>query len=470
MIKELPDLPPIAKIDAGLCQKRFFRFVEIFWDIIIPEDPVWNWHIEFLCDELQEIVERVARREENPHDTIINIPPGTTKSTLITVMLPVWAWIRDPRIRALTASYSSALSTEHALLSRDILKSDRFKRYFPDIQIKTDQDNKTNYRNTKGGQRFSTSVGGSATGQHAHLLIVDDPINPKEATSEVIMTTANNFMDRTLSTRKTDKKVTATILVMQRLHTQDPTGHWLAKEGKKIKHICLPGRESKNIKPYRLKENYVDGLLDPVRMDEGVMEQLQTDLGSYGFAGQIMQTPSPDGGGIWKKWFVAIPDEDFPTDLENIGTDWDLAYTEKEENSASAYCTAGKKGTNMYIDEIGFIWAEFPKLITYMNKRRFPHYIEAKASGKSAKQVLTNRGIPAIEVEIQGGGDKIARTRLATPYAEAGQIYCRRSILDRLYNDIQQGLLLFPTTHDDLNDAVVQAINRLLAGHQQFVF
>ena len=412
----------------------------------------------------------VFARKEKLYDLIINVPPGTTKSTIATVMFPAWAWAVDPSIRSLTASYSASLSTDHSVKSRDIIRSDKYREFFPYVEIKRDQDNKTQYKNSLGGERYSTSVTGTVTGFHAHFLIVDDPLNPTEAASEIQRTRANEFMDITLSTRKVNKAVTPTILIMQRLHQEDPTGNWLNKKGKKLKHICLPGEVSKDIKPAYLKEKYINGLLDPVRLSVNDLEDLKVNLGSYGYAGQIMQTPSPEGGGIWQKWLIPVEDHLIPNlKILKIGTDWDLAYTEKETNSASAYVTAGRVGEKMYILDIGFKWLEFPKLMAYMQAQQKPHYIEAKASGKSAKQTLTNQGIPAIEVNVVGG-DKIARAHMAAPYAEAGLIYCKKSLLNTLYNDQKQGILLFPNTGDDLQDALVQSINRLLGGHQPFTF
>ena len=151
-------IPTRNQIIAEQCRRDFFTFVKTFWHIIIPEDPIYNWHIEYLCKELQTIVERVKNREDKLYDLIINIPPGTSKSTIATVMLPAWAWVIDPSIRNLTASYSSSLSTDHAVKSRDIIKSDLFKNMFPDIEIKKDQDNKTHYKNNQGGERYATSV------------------------------------------------------------------------------------------------------------------------------------------------------------------------------------------------------------------------------------------------------------------------------------------------------------------------
>jgi len=460
----------LNKAKAELCKRDFFFFLQEFWSVIIPEEPQYNWHIEYLCKELQKMVEAISNREPKEYDLIINIPPGTSKSTIATIMLPAWSWVVDPSIRNLTASYSASLSTDHALKSRDIIRSDKFKEYFPDIAIKHDQDNKTHYKNTGGGERYATSITGTVTGFHAHLIIVDDPLNPKGAASEADRTSANSFMDVTLSTRKVSKSVTPTILVMQRLHELDCTGNWLKKKGKKIKHICLPGEMSKDVNPPQLKDYYTNGMLDPVRLNNNDLTELKVNLGSYGYAGQIMQIPTPADGGIWKKWIKSVNDDNFPTDLKQIGSDWDLAYTEKETNSASAYVTAGLYNGNMYIDDIGFKWLEFPGLMTYMKSKRFPHYIEGKASGKSAKQTLTNQGIPAIEVQVDGG-DKVARATMATPYAESGMVYCRASLLEKLYNDSKQGILLFPNAeHDDLQDALVQSINRLLGAPKMVIF
>ena len=466
-------VPKTHQVKAEICKRSFFYFVKEFWSVIIPDEPVYNWHIEYLCNELQEMVQRISKREVKLYDLIINIPPGTSKSTIATVMLPAWSWTIDPRIRNLTASYSASLSTDHAVKSRDIIKSDKYKLYFPNISIKADQDNKTHYKNDYGGERYATSVTGTVTGFHAHLIIVDDPLNTKGASSEADRLTANSFMDVTLSTRKVSKSVTPTILVMQRLHQKDCTGNWLEKEGKNIKHICLPGELSNDVKPFALREKYINGLLDVKRLNDSDLKELKINLGSYGYAGQIMQTPSPLDGGIWQKWIKPIDDKELNALLPNLlklGSDWDLAYTEKQSNSASAFVTAGTIDNKMYIDDLGFDWLEFPKLMNYMKSKTAPHYIEAKASGKSAKQTLTNQGIPAIEVNVTGG-DKEARANMVTPYAESGVIYCRASLLNKLYYDNKQGILVFPNGDgDDLQDALVQSISRLLGNPQVFFF
>lgn len=450
-----------TKALSELCKRSLYRFLQEFWGVIIPEEPVYNWHVEYLCDELQDIGYNLKARNTKKHDLLINIPPGTTKSTICSVMFPAWLWAIDPTLKVITASYSGTLSTDLSVKSRDLIKSDKYIEMFPDVEIKKDSDNKTFYENELGGARIATSVTGSITGQHAHIIIIDDPLNPKEAASEAERHRAIHFYDQTINTRKIDKKITPTITIMQRLHESDPSGHLLGKKNKP-KHINLPAELTDNVRPIELKEYYIDGLLDPIRIDRQVIEESKDALGSYGYSGQFMQEPTPEGGEIWQKWFIEVDDREFPDiyNMSGVGTDWDLAYTKDDTNSASACVSSGKINEKMYIFDIDYRFLEFPDLINFMKSKKGPHYIEAKATGKSAKQTLLSMGIPSIEVNVKGG-DKVARARMSTPFAESGLCYIKKSLADMLYNDSKQGIIKFPNnTHDDLADAVSQAIQR----------
>ncbi len=448
----------LNEIKAQRCRNSFYYFFKTFWNVLESETLVDNWHIKYLCDELQIVAERVFNREKKEYDLIINIPPGTTKSTTATVMFNAWCWAVDPRVRVISSSYSNSLSIDHAIKTRDIVRSDLYHEMFG-IELKEDQSGKSQYKNTEGGERIATSTGGTVTGKHGHFIIIDDPINPKGAASEKERENANSHIKNTLNTRKVDKEVSVTILIMQRLHEDDPTGALLKRSN--VKHICLPAELSDRVQPEALKENYVDGLLDPDRLSHSVLAQSKEDLGSYGYSGQFMQAPSPEGGGVWQKWFIPVPDKEFDElELERYGTDWDLAYTEKQGNSASAYACSGRIGEKIYIDKAGYVFKEFPDLINFMGNLPQPHYIEGKASGKSAKQTLTKQGINAIEIDVTGG-DKVARARMATPTAESGRVYVRESLLDFLYFDDKQGILKFPNaSHDDLADVISQLIQR----------
>lgn len=451
-------IPTKEELRAELCKRSFFFFLKEFWDVVIPETPKIGWHIKYLCDELQYLNSFVVNRHPKPYDLIINISPGSTKSTIVSQMYNAWVWTIDPSQRFISSSYSHSLSLSQSTKTRDILLSDKYLDYFPYVSLKADQSGKSDFWNTKGGQRFTTSTNGTVTGVHAHQIIVDDPMNTRQAVSDVERETANDFVLSTLASRKVDKQITPIILIMQRLHVDDTTGEML-KKYKNIKHINLPAEETDEIKPIELRKYYIDGLMDPERLNRDVLEEAKRALGAYSYAGQFMQRPAPLDGAIWKKWLIPIHSNDIPVRLDNIGTDWDLAYTREQKNSASAYVTSGMKNGNMYITDLGFKHLEFPELIKWMENKQQPHYIENKASGKSAKQTLKSFGIAATEVKCEG--DKVARARTASPFAESGYIYIDRDLIDTLYNDREQGILMFPNnSKDDLNDAFVQAIMR----------
>lgn len=464
----------LNKAAAELCRRKFSFFVKEFWSTIIAEELVWSTHMDVICDEIQLVYERTFLQPDSDntekqirlpklYDLIINIPPGTSKSTIVTIMAPAWAWTRDASLRMITGSYSDSLATEHSVKSRDIIQSDKYKLYFPEIHIKDHKGLKTNYETTANGQRFATSVGGTVTGVHAHVLTIDDPLNPKQAASKLECKSANDWMDKTLSMRKVDKSVSVTILIMQRLSVDDCTGHALSKKKENVKHICLPAELSDNVAPEELRNIYKDGLLDPNRLSLEILIEAKKDLGSSAYAGQMGQRPAPEGGEIWQKWFVEIDDHLFPDidEAVDIGSDWDLAYTKDDKNSASAYFTSGKIDGGIYLFDFGWDWLEFPELIKWMKTKDGPHYIEAKASGKSAKQTLTKYGIPAIEVNIKGGADKVARAKMATPTAEAGLVHIKKSMAQKLYHDERQGILFFPNgAYADLADALAQTLQR----------
>lgn len=283
-----------------LCQRSFYFFIQEMWDSIVPEEPVWNWHIEYLADELQYIAERIFEGKPKEYDLIINISPGTTKSITCSVMFPIWCWTRMPSMQSICSSYTNPLALHLAVLSRDVLYSDKFRALFPEIEVRLDEKQKSNFKTLHGGQRIATSVGGSVTGMHGHVLITDDPLNPKEAAGKAVLDSTNHWLDNTLLTRKVDKKVTPHILIMQRLHQDDPTGHILEKHSDRLKHICLPAEDSYEIKPADLREYYVDGLMDPIRLSRDVLKEAHTDLGDFGYAGQFGQHPVPRSGGMFK--------------------------------------------------------------------------------------------------------------------------------------------------------------------------
>lgn len=471
--------PTLDEITAEQCRRSFYRFFLEMWETIEASvELVPNWHIEYLCNQLQDVYETWERKEQQP-DVLINVPPGTSKSTTVTQLFPAWLWLKHPATRVISSSYAAALSVSHSVKTRDCVTSPKFQRLFPGrVEAKDDQDGKTDYRNTAGGQRFSTSTSGAVTGNHADFILIDDPLNPLAGASEAGRAAAQSHL-KTLSTRKTDKARTVTILVMQRIHEEDPAGVWLAS-GRPLRHICLPGEltvsadgeRGAQVRPAALRDFYVDNLLDVRRLPRQVLSELQVALGSYGYAGQVQQLPAPDEGGILKKaWFKRITWLEF---LAKEGVeravwqfDADTAYTEKQKNDPSALLASCYLGQTLYVRWVGEMWLELPelkkKLMVLVAAHGYTHasklHIEPKASGKSVVQEL--RSISQLNVVEAPAppDDKTTRVSAAAPFIEAGRVV----LIDGAWNEafISQASSFPNAAHDDMLDCLTQAIARV---------
>ncbi len=498
------------KILAKRCRTDFYFFVKQFWHAVITEDPVYNWHIKEICLVLQEYAFRVIQRKPKKKDIVINVSPGSTKSTIITQMYPVWCWIAElpndlkeetlkaneeigvlidmgitPKrvkgklngadLRFITGSHRSDLSLEHADYSKDILNCDRFQKYFPEIRLRHDKKAKSNYKNTKMGARVSTSTGAMIMGFHAHFIIIDDPIDPKGTNSDVERVTANDWLRKTLSTRKVNKLITLTILVMQRLHEDDPTGDMLAKGEDKIHHICLPADDSYPIKPAKYKKFYVDGLFDPIRLNWAAIEEMKQNLGSYGFAGQGGQAPAPREGGMFD-----------PDTWEHVGAipvsknsirvrGWDLAGTSEAELKKGQAKPAYTAGVGVeWVDGIFYVFGS-SRFRASSNERNIK--MRNVASGDGIKTIQDFPQDPgsagkdtakAIAKALVGfrvkysteSGDKVTRADPVADQGEAGNIKIVKGTWNK---DFKDELKMFPNgKYKDQVDGFSRAFSRIV--------
>lgn len=476
----------IWDIKRALCTKSFFEFVKEFWSVVISEDPVWNWHIEYLCKELQVLGFDIKDRKAKKHDLLINIPPGTTKSTIVTIMFPAWMWAIDPTIRIISNSYSSDISTEHAVKSRDIIQSLTYKKMFPHVVIRRDKSGKQNYDTTLNGARYTTSTGGAITGKHAHLIINDDPQNPKQAESEAHREQSVSHT-KTLASRKVNKDSTVTITVMQRLNTKDVSGYLIANKSENLKHIKLPAEWTNLTAPFPLGD-YVDYkktktvedaykengmLLDAVRLKHSAISEAKIDLGTRGYNGQFLQNPTVEDGDIIKRdWFNKISLTDFDKMRSRVPTfiDFflDTAYTDKSENDPTGILSACKINNDLYITNFRKFRKEFPDLIKFIpDFVRSQGYTEAssiriepKANGLSVIQSL--KGETNLNITNTPTPKEDKKTRL---YSISAKVECGRVFLvDGEWNtEFIDEVCSFPNApHDEAVDLLCYAVDHNL--------
>lgn len=318
-------------IESHLCRQSFSDFVKAFWDVVVPEGLKWNWHMEVLCDELQDAAERLFRGEPRKYDLFINVPPGTSKSTICSVMFPAWVWTRMNTARFICTSYAHPLALELADRCRRVVRSEKYAKLFPEVAIRKDQDQKTNFALETGGQRYAAGSGGTILGLHAHFIMIDDPLDPQMAASDIMLKETNSWITETLSGRKVDRMLSLTVTIMQRLAQHDPTGMAIApaqpmQPRDDIRHICLPAEVSDNVKPGYLKRNYMPtGLLDPIRLPKAALER-EKKKGTFFFSCQYRQNPIPEDGAMFRTKLLIL-NQILPSEFKQVVRYWDKAGT-----------------------------------------------------------------------------------------------------------------------------------------------
>ena len=457
-------------LEKKLCEMSFYEFFKAAWIVVEPAVPLsTNWHHKYICDMLQQECERIIAQKPKTKDIIINVPFRSTKSLIVTVMFPVWAWIKSPKLRFITSSYSATLSIELATKSRDIIFSDWFKVRWGDVfHIKKDQNLKERYENNFVGMRRATSVGGTVTGQGGDFLIVDDPLSPQMANSATERENANEWYRTTFYSRLNQADIGVRIIIMQRVHEDDLSGFLLDRETRtKYRHVCIPAtNEDGNIKPASLEKFYnkETGLFWEDRFSRKILDDYKSALGTYGYAGQLQQTPTPlDSGMIHKDWFKI---DRYRVEDTVVNFVIDPAYTANEKNDPSALLAYTYKDNKWQIVDCVNVYKEFPDLVKfiqqwvkkngYTNRSRI--YVEPKASGKSIVQTLVRETGLNVKEDKPPTKDKVARVSDVSASLESGRV----SLLNGDWNSkFLDQLVKFPAAkHDDMVDCLVMAVNK----------
>lgn len=425
-----------------------YEFVKQAWATVEPGIPfIPSWHIEAICEHLEAVSRGDIRR------LLVNIPPRHSKSTIVSVMWPMWEWINSPEQKFLAASYSGTLSIRDNLKARRLIQSPWYQERWGHVfKLSGDQNAKQRFENDKTGYRIATSVGGTATGEGGSRLILDDPHGAQDALSEAMRDSALEWFDQVWTTRLNNPKTDAMVVVMQRLHEKDISGHIL-NDLKGWEHICIPAEWDGTPRKTKLgayDPRKVEGeLICPERFGHEEIELLKVSLGAYGSAGQLQQRPAPAGGGILKTDFFRIWPASRPVpDLYFIVQSYDSAHTEKTTGDPTGCQVWGvfehdKVRHCLLLD----CWNEhlgYPQLKkrvmddwgaryggesdNIMKPSRKPDVIlvENKSSGISIIQDLRQSNIPVVPYN-PGRADKITRAHLAAPLLEAGLFWVLES-------------------------------------------
>jgi predicted phage terminase large subunit-like protein len=359
-------------------------------------------------------------------------------------------------------------------------------------RLTDDQNAKTLFANTKTGSRLALGVGGQGTGYRGNAVIVDDAMNASDAPSPVVRESTIAWWDVQMSSRVNDLSKDSFVIMGQRLHENDLTGHALEQGG--YEYLCLPSefdpaRRATTSLGVIDKRTEAGELLFPQLFPKAVLDEAKKRLGSDGYSGQHDQNPVPPGGSLLKKswWKFWRWDTDQPTTTERPrGCNayptrvvqakmwkWDSVVMSVDATFKSLEASKGRdpdyvvimviacKGPDRFVlyryrKQIGFNeTCEQIKEAAKLFPLAFRKLVEDKANGSAIIETLKSVLQGVIPVDPEGG--KEARANAVAPQIEAGNVYLPEGApwLDEFITECA----FFPKgRHDDQVDALTQAL------------
>ena len=443
-------------------------FVKEAWHVLEPRTPyVHGWHIDAICDHLQA----VTRGEINR--LLINVPPGSSKSLLASVMWQAWEWgpAGLASMRYLATAFNDGPVKRDTRKARDLIASPWYQALWPEVQLTRTAE--MSFANSRTGTREGVPFG-SLTSQRGDRLIIDDPHSTETAESPAErQRTTRKFREGAVN-RLNDQERSAIVVVMQRLHEDDVSGTIL-KHGMGYEHLCLPmefeaDRACRTAIGFRDPRKRPGDLLDPVRFPAPTVRQLQNDMGSYAYAGQYQQRPAPREGGLFQRhWFGIV--RVAPAGCEWVRA-WDLAASDARSGGQPAYTCGlllGRSldGQQWYIADVRRDRVAGKRLEdmlirtaeddTHAVRISLPQ--DPGGAGKFQAQYLVGRLAGYAVRATPESGDKVTRAEPVSAQAEAGNV----TLIKGPWNDaFLDEVASFPSgTFKDQVDALSRAFQEL---------
>jgi predicted phage terminase large subunit-like protein len=376
-----------------------------------------NWHQEVVCTALEKVVLGRTKR------LIINIPPRAGKTEIAVKQFMAWSGGLFPDSEFIHASYSKRLAARNTYETRALMQSETYRQIFPHVVMAGDSTAKDEFRTAQGGIFYATGAEGTITGYGAGkmregfggAILIDDPHKAGEATSPLMRQNVIDWFQMTMESRK-NRDDTPIILVMQRLHEEDLAG-WLLEgnNGEKWEHIKIPA--------------VVDGA--SFWEDQFPLASLEAreKASAFVFAGQYMQNPIPEGGGLFKKdWFEIV--EAAPANVDWV-RGWDLAATAEEGGARTAGVLLGRAPDGVfYIRDTVAEWLSPDGVFRTIRNTATQDGQQVRGSlpqdpGQAGKAQVTAliRHLAGFNYKASPeSGDKYTRAQPVAAQAEAGNI------------------------------------------------
>lgn len=468
-------LPSSTSLEREYARRQYrkpgglYLFTADAWAAAKDPTPIFSraWHMAAICSVLEDITAR--RRTQH----VITLPPSTGKTMLTSVMWPAWVWATQrPNEQFLYASYDEGLLNKATEKLFNVLRSswfiDIFGRVLPDREVPV-----SDFTTLHAGGRMNTSFGGAATGRHASVNVIDDPLKAKAASapSRLEIEGAWRTIAETFASRTNDARNYVRLLTMQRLALGDPVemaikAGWTLTCFPMLYEVDHPNRDPLDVRT--VEGEPLDVARYPLEVIEALKKSVNADGGSS-WDGQYQLRPAVKGGSIINPlWMNATCRfDEVPTGLTIQS--WDLSF---KATSGSDF-VAGQWWRAAVVNNQRFYFhlssdPVFEHLSYVQCKREIRNrrsvwkasrcLIENKANGPALEDDLRHTMPGFIEL-VDPRGDKSARMMsVADEYQEGRVIHIEGPYLERWRREFPA----FPRVRrDDEQDSASQAINWL---------
>jgi predicted phage terminase large subunit-like protein len=344
--RELERVSRDAEVIRARC-RTLAGFVREAWHVLEPNTAyLHSWHIDAICQHLEAVTDGRINR------LLINIPPGSMKSLLVSVLWQAWEWgpCGKRSLRYVATAFNDGPVKRDTRKVRDLILSPWYQALWPQVQMT--RTGETSFANSDTGTREGIAFG-SLTSQRGDRLLIDDPHSTLTAESDVEREkTSRQFREGAIN-RLNDQEQSAIVVIMQRLHEDDISGTILKLRMDYV-HLMLPmefepERACETIIGFRDPRTYDGELLDPVRIPRATLDALKRDSTAYAIAGQYQQRPAPREGAMFKRaWFADKIIGAAPAGTKWV-RHWDLAATAKKTSARTAGVKMGRTPDGKYV-------------------------------------------------------------------------------------------------------------------------
>lgn len=452
-------------------------YFERAWATLEPgKELIRSWHIGYICEHLEAVSRGEIKR------LLINVPPRTLKSSLVSVAWPTWQWgpYQKPESRYMFISHEISLGIDLAVARRSLIESDWYREEYPRVILSSDQNEKKLVQNTRRGKLITTSTHGAATGKGGDFLVPDDFLDPEKAESDTERENALTAWGIKFSSRLDNKQTGAIVAIEQRTHPKDFTAKLVEAGG--YTHIVIPSDNYTKermlyIFPKSKREVVIepgDAVMPDVKPLAIVMQE-RREKGTRIHETQERQNPPEDAGMLFKRhnwrfynsldellWKMDKSGSRVAWQWDDLIQSWDLAFKGLDTSDFVVGQVWGRRGADRWLldqfrEQTGVTGTM--KAIMMMSEkwpRAARKLVEDKANGPAVIEMLKSKVTGLIAVNPEGG--KIVRARAIEPIQESGNIYLPSPSIAPWIEDFIDRAAQFPNVdHDDEIDACTQA-------------